>query len=69
MDTDFNYRKLAMAHLYLEKKECLFLATNDDLTYPSGEWVYELHGLIHYSRDDPVKNSSLMIIELRTLLS
>lgn len=36
MDIDFNYHKLSKAFLHLQNKECLFLATNDDLTYPSG---------------------------------
>jgi 4-nitrophenyl phosphatase len=37
MDIDFNYRKLTKAFLHLQDKDCLFLATNDDLTYPAGK--------------------------------
>lgn len=33
-DLHMNYKKLAKAYHYLENKDCLFLATNDDLTFP-----------------------------------
>lgn len=35
-DLDLNYKKLAKAYTYLQSKETLFLATNDDLTLPTG---------------------------------
>lgn len=35
-DIDFNYKKLAKAFTHLRDPATLFLATNDDLTYPAG---------------------------------
>jgi 4-nitrophenyl phosphatase len=34
MDLNINYKKLAKAHTYLQKKSTLYIATNGDLTYP-----------------------------------
>ncbi|KAJ3345566.1 hypothetical protein HDU91_007305 [Kappamyces sp. JEL0680] len=34
-DIDINYKKIAKAYTYLKNPETVFLATNDDLTYPS----------------------------------
>jgi 4-nitrophenyl phosphatase len=35
-DIDINYKKIAKAYTYLKDPETIFLATNDDLTYPAG---------------------------------
>ena len=35
-DLHLNYKKLAKAYTYLQNQEMLFLATNDDLTFPIG---------------------------------
>lgn len=34
LDVHFNYRKLFTAQAYLQRADCLFLATNDDRTFP-----------------------------------
>jgi 4-nitrophenyl phosphatase len=40
-DLNLNYKKLAKAYTYLTScKECLFLATNDDSTFPTGKRIY-----------------------------
>ena len=36
-DLHLNYKKLAKAYTYLQNQETLFLATNDDLTLPTGK--------------------------------
>jgi 4-nitrophenyl phosphatase len=33
-DIHMNFRKIAKAFTYLQNPHCLFLATNDDATYP-----------------------------------
>ncbi|PVU93232.1 hypothetical protein BB561_003392 [Smittium simulii] len=39
LDRDINYAKLSIAHLYLTlNKDCLFIATNNDSTYPVGDF-------------------------------
>jgi 4-nitrophenyl phosphatase len=45
-DLDINYKKLAKAFTYLRNPECAFLATNSDLTYPSGGTVFPGTGAI-----------------------
>jgi ribonucleotide monophosphatase NagD (HAD superfamily) len=43
-DDHFNYARLSRALAYLQNKQCLFVATNTDPTYPSDEG-YVLPGL------------------------
>ncbi len=40
-DLNINYKKLAKAYTYLTSNpDCLFLATNDDATFPAGPRLY-----------------------------
>ncbi|KAJ3220287.1 Protein O-mannosyltransferase 2 [Dinochytrium kinnereticum] len=61
-DLDFNYRKLATAFTYIKRNtKCHFLATNCDLTYPTGGSIYPGTGALLSSLTAPLKRQPTVI--------
>lgn len=48
IDTEISYLKLARAHAYLQNKDCHFLLTNQDSTYPTHGGKFPGAGSLSY---------------------
>lgn len=60
-DVDINYRKIARAFTLLHSNaDCLFLATNNDLTYPANGTVYPGTGALLASISTPLGRQPIL---------
>ncbi|KAJ3129795.1 hypothetical protein HK100_008412 [Physocladia obscura] len=61
-DLNINYKKLAKAFTYLySNKDCHFLATNSDLTFPAGGTVYPGTGALLAALSAPLERKPLIL--------
>lgn len=61
-DLHINYKKLAKAFTYLHaNKDCHFLATNSDLTFPAGGTVYPGTGALLAAVTAPLERKPLVL--------
>ncbi|TPX59227.1 hypothetical protein PhCBS80983_g02619 [Powellomyces hirtus] len=61
-DLDINYKKLAKAFTYLHhNKDCHFLATNSDLTFPAGGTVYPGTGALLSALTAPLDRDPVIL--------
>ncbi|KAJ3254735.1 hypothetical protein HK103_006887 [Boothiomyces macroporosus] len=60
-DVDLNYKKLAKAFTYLQDRDCLFLATNSDLTYPAAGTIFPGTGALLAALSAPLERQPIVL--------